>query len=228
MTPAQVSSLGAYANLLAAYELANVIGTRDPAKVLLDHIVDSLSCFLTGRIAPGKRIIDVGSGGGLPGIPLLLACPGLLLALLEATAKKVRFLESVLQELDLGGVTTLNQRAEDVGRDENYRDSFDIAVTRAVAALPVVVEYCAPLVQPGGCVIAMKGRLTREEVLAGHEAAKALGAELEAVKEVTFLPDMVQKERRLVVFHKTAATPEQFPRRVGLARQKPLGHAGRN
>lgn len=226
LTSAQVCSLGRYASLLAGYKQANVTGTTDAAVALLDHVADSLSCFLTSRIANGTRLIDVGSGGGLPGLPLRLARTGLQLVLLEATAKKARFLEQSVDTLGLSGIGIMNQRAEAVGRIADCRDSFDIAVARAVAELPVVVEYCAPLLRPGGRLIAMKAGMAPDELSAGTEAADALSAEFEEVYKVTFLPDMVQKERRLVVFRKKAATPERFPRRIGLAKQKPLGYGG--
>lgn len=226
LTPGQLSSLERYASLLAEYEQANVIGTRDKATILLDHLADALSCSLTGCISGGKSLVDVGSGNGLPGIPLRLAYPEIGLTLLEATAKKVRFLDWAVLELDLSGVETVNQRAETAGHAACYRDSFDVAVAQAVAALPVVLEYCAPFVKRGGAVIAMKGDLVSEEIRAGERAAAALGAELEEIHQVEFLPELVQKGRRLLVFRKRVATPEHFPRRVGVPKQRPLGVQG--
>ncbi len=223
MTPQQESRLRAYAELLIGYELANVIGVRDRDRVLLEHIVDALSCVTTGHIVPGTRLIDVGAGGGLPGIPLLISRFGLSGALLEATAKKARFLTTVVKELELGQVIVVNQRAELAARSAAYRDSFDVAVARAVAPLPLLVEYCAPFVRAGGVIIAMKGRPSEDELRQGVAAAEELNAILEAIHPVEFRPEMVQKARKLIVFRKTAPTPKRFPRRVGLARQKPLG-----
>ncbi len=223
LTLDQVSLLAHYAELLAGYQRANVIGPRDRNTVLLEHVTDALSCLLTGQIKARTSIVDVGTGGGIPGIPLRIAHPTLRLTLLEATAKKTRFLTTVVSELGLRDVEVVNQRAEAVGNMASYRESFDVAVARAVAALPVVVEYCAPLVRAGGTIIAMKARPSGEELSAGAGAAKALGAELETVYEVEFTPEMVQKDRTLIVFRKTAATPKRFPRRVGLAKQRPLG-----
>lgn len=222
----QLLLLERYAELLSNYALANVIGTRDYAAILLEHAADALSCTLTGLISSSKRMIDVGAGGGLPGIPLRIAFPDLRLTLLEATAKKARFLETTVEELDLSGIEVVTCRAEEVGAIPGYRDSFDVTVARAVAALPVVVEYCAPLMKTGGAIIAMKGHPSSEELDAGARAAEEVGAELETVRKVTFIPEMVQKERNLVVFRKTTATPREFPRRVGLARQRPLGGEG--
>ena len=226
LTLDQLSLLERYAQLLSSYALANVIGTRDYTAILLEHIADALSCALTGLLATNRQMVDVGTGAGLPGIPLKVVDPDLRLTLLEATAKKARFLETAVEELDLPGITIVNRRAEDIAATNENRDSFDIAVARAVARLPVVVEYCAPLVRPGGAIIAMKGNPTTQELDAGQRAAEEVGAELTTVRAVTFIPEMVQKERNLVVFRKTKATPRAFPRRVGLAKQKPLGGRG--
>ena len=226
LDPAQLALLERYAELLSSYALANVIGTRDNTAILLQHITDALSCALTGHPEADQRMIDVGTGGGLPGIPLRIAFPDLRLTLLEATAKKARFLKTAMEELELPRIEVVNRRAEDIGATVEYRDSFDIAVARAVAATPVVVEYCAPLVKTGGAIVAMKGSPSTEELDAGARAAAGVGAELETVRAVTFIPEMVQKERNLVVFRKTKVTPRGFPRRVGLAKQRPLGSKG--
>lgn len=222
----QLSLLERYAQLLAGYALANVIGTRDYAAIMLEHIADALSCAITGLPAGNQKTIDVGAGGGLPGIPLRIAYQDLRLTLLEATRKKTRFLETVVGELELPGIEIVNRRAEDVAANVEYRHSFDVAMARAVAELPVVIEYCAPLIRPGGAIIAMKGSPSSQEIDAGKRAAAEVGAELETVRAVTFIPEMVQKERNLVVFRKTATTPRGYPRRVGLAKQKPLGGQG--
>ena len=219
----QLKLLGAYADLLAGYELANVIGTRDRDQIILEHLVDSLSCLAATGIRWGSCLIDVGAGGGLPGIPLSVARPDLRVTLLEATEKKVRFLEYVKAELQLGNLEVLHARAEDAGRESRYREAFDLATARALAALPVVLEYCVPLVRTGGKVLAMKGRLQEEELSQGVAAARELGAQLSETTAVDYRPQIPHKERRLVVFDKVSATPARFPRRVGLAKKRPLG-----
>lgn len=219
----RLSLLSEYADLLAGYELANIIGTKDREQIILEHLVDSLSCLTTESVQCNGTLIDVGTGGGLPGIPLSIACPDLHVALLEATEKKVRFLEYAKTELDLDNLEVLHARVEDAGRQPQCREAFDLATARALAGLPIVVEYCAPLVSPGGTILAMKGRLSEEELSQGIAASHELGTELREVLEVDYRPQLPQKERRLVVFDKVKATPTRFPRRVGLAKKRPLG-----
>ncbi len=215
--------LDQYANLLAGYELANIIGTKDRDQIVTDHLLDSLSCLLFEGLNRASMLIDVGTGGGLPGVPLGIARPKANVTLLEATQKKVDFLSYVRDELNLQNLRLRNARVEDVGKGVEYREAFEIATARALAALPVVAEYCAPLVKVGGAILAMKGRLGEEELEQGVAAGSELGLELRAVLEVEYSARLTQKERRIVVFEKVAATPKKFPRRVGLAKKRPLG-----
>jgi len=219
----QVRLLAAYADLLARYELANVIGTRDWDQIILEHFADSLSCLTAVDLKGDSCLIDVGAGGGLPGIPLSVARPGLHVVLLEATEKKGRFLEYVKAKLKLANLEVLHTRAETAGRDPKYREAFDLATARALAALPVVLEYCAPLVRIEGKVLAMKGRLQEEELSQGVAAAHKLGVELSETLEVDYRSQLPQKERRLLVFDKIGMTPASYPRRIGLAKKRPLG-----
>ena len=220
----QISLLAAYADILATYQLANVIGVRDRETIVLEHLIDSLSCLALEDLAGDKSIVDVGTGGGLPGIPLAIACSNIQVTLLEAREKKVRFLQHTAATLGLPNLQVLHARAEDAGRIAQYRDAFDLATARALAALPVVVEYCAPLVGIGGGILAMKGKLAEEELSHGRTASIHLGASLREVREVNYHALLPQKQRRLVIFDKVGATPERFPRKVGLAKKRPLGN----
>ena len=223
LAPSRLSLLTVYADLLATYDLANVIGTKERDQIILEHLTDSLSCLLDECIRPGDYVVDVGTGGGLPGVPLSIASPEIKTCLLESLEKKVRFLEHAILKLDLGNVEILHGRAEDVGRNPDYRAAFDLATTRALAPLPVVLEYCAPLVRTGGAILAMKGRLQEEELTQGIEASRQLGVELRKVLKVDYMAQLPQKERRLVIFKKLYETSDRFPRRVGLAKKRPLG-----
>lgn len=215
--------LDQYAQLLAGYQLANVIGTTDRNQVVTEHLLDSLSCLLFEGLNRASSLVDVGTGGGLPGVPLGIVRPQLRVTLLESTEKKINFLMNVREELGLRNLRLLNSRAEEVGRELEYREVFEFATARALATLPVVAEYCAPLVKPGGAILAMKGRLSEEELAQGVAAGSQLGLELRGVLEVKHSAELLQKERRLVVFEKVSSTPKKFPRRVGLAKKRPLG-----
>jgi 16S rRNA (guanine527-N7)-methyltransferase len=223
LQPSQLASLSAYAGLLAGYKYANVIGTRDPSKIVAEHLSDSLSCLLIGTLWSSRSVIDVGTGGGLPGVPLAISRSDLRVTLLEVTERKVRFLDYTRKRLGLRNVDLIQGRVEDEGRKAAYRETFDLAVARALADLPVVTEYCAPLVRVGGEILAMKGRLTEEELSRAVAASRELGLEIREVREVKYRAELPQKERRLVVFQKILATPERFPRRPGLAKKRPLG-----
>ena len=212
-----------FAFALSEYRDANVIGTRNVDQVLERHIADSLSPLLHESTEEARTLVDVGSGAGLPGIPLRICLPKTAVTLIESTGKKTTFTHQVLQQLNIGGLNVLNRRVEEVGRIPEYRGAFDTATVRAVAALAVVAEYCLPLVRVGGNVIVMKGQPSTAEIDQGARAADILGAELEQVIDVPPLPSVEPRNRCLVVLRKTSETPSRYPRRVGLPRQSPLG-----
>ena len=218
-----LARLEAYARLLAEYEEANVIGTRDFGRILLDHVLDSLSCYLFRPVADAGRLADVGSGGGLPGIPIKICVPGMGLTLIESTGKKARFLRRVVDELPLTGTEVVGGRVEDASRMVEHRGMYDVATARAVARLPVLAEYCVPLLKVGGWVVSMKGRLPDEELSEGERAAEKLGARVSELIRVPHLPEVGEKERRLVVIQKVRETPGKYPRNVGVPARKPLG-----
>jgi 16S rRNA (guanine527-N7)-methyltransferase len=216
-------SLMEYAQILASYDKANVIGTRDLDGILLSHVLDSLSCFLYSPLFRAGRLVDVGSGGGLPGIPITIVRTDLQTTLIESVGKKAAFLRYAAESLGLDSVMVANGRAEDLGRTGEHRGENDIVTCRAVARLSVVAEYCVPLLRTGGGVVSMKGKLEPEELEEGRTAAKALGAKLVEVKRVPMLEEVGQKERNLVVIQKTMETPARYPRRAGVVAKKPLG-----
>ena len=220
---AQQLLLSTYADLLAGYNLANVVGTSDRDEIIVEHLLDSLSCFIVKDLWQARTVVDVGAGAGLPGIPLAIVRPGLRVALLETTEKKARFLNHAQDVLGLCNLEVLHERAEEAGRKPDRREASDLATARALASLSVVVEYCAPLVRPGGVILAMKARLSEEELSTGVAASHDLGAELREVRVVEHEDQLPQKERRIVVFDKVGRTPRKFPRRVGVAKKRPLG-----
>jgi 16S rRNA (guanine527-N7)-methyltransferase len=220
---AQLARLEAFARLLSGYEEANVIGTRALRGILLEHILDSLSCFLFEPLRSARSLVDVGSGGGLPGIPVKVVAPKLEVTLVESTAKKARFLHRAVETLSLEGATVTNARVEEIARTDAHRGAYEIATTRAVARLSVVAEYCVPLLKVGGYAISMKGRPDDEELSEGERAAKKLGARVSELIRVPRLPEIEKKERCLVILEKVEETPGIFPRKVGVPAKKPLG-----
>ena len=193
--------------------------------MLLGHVLDSMSCLLLPEVKEARVIADVGSGGGLPGVPLAISLPDTSFDLIESTGKKATFLKHAVEQLGLSNVEVINARVEDVARDPVRRAVKDVCTVRAVARLSVLAEYCLPLLKVGGHVIAMKGRVSDEEHEEGKRAAGALGGIYVRTLEVPMLGELEQKARSLVVFQKVAETREAYPRRVGVPAKNPLGRS---
>jgi 16S rRNA (guanine527-N7)-methyltransferase len=219
----RIGHLQEYAQLLASYDLANVIGTREVERILIDHVLDSLSCYLLEPLPRARRLADVGSGGGLPGIPIKIVSPETAVTLVESTGKKARFLRYAVDALSLKGVEVANTRVEDLGRTLTHRGAYDIVTCRAVGRLSVVAEYCVPLLELGGRAIAMKGRLETEELAEGDRAVKELGARVAKTITVDLLPEVGKRARNLVILEKVGETPVRYPRRAGVVAKRPLG-----
>ena len=186
----------------------NLTAIRDPEEAYLRHIDDALAVSGLYPLS-GKSLIDVGSGGGLPGIPLRLRDPSIRLTLLDATAKKVAFLRSACETLGLPDVQCVAARAEEQSHKPGFRDAYDVAAARGVAYLPALCELCLPFVKIGGCFLAMKGEDPSEEVNAAIRIISALGGR---VREI--LPYALGESIRhtLVVVEKMRGTPEGYPR----------------
>jgi 16S rRNA (guanine527-N7)-methyltransferase len=165
----------------------------------------------------------VGSGGGLPGIPIKIARPDLQVELVESTGKKSRFLDYVAEVLGLDGVMVANTRVEDLAHSAAYRGTYDVATTRAVAHLSVVAEYCVPMLRVGGYAISMKARLQSLELSEGRRAVELVGAKISECIPVPFIPEVGDRERRLVIIEKVRETPPRYPRKPGTPTKRPLG-----
>ena len=215
--------LVAYAGLLSRYAKANVIGTRNFGDILCRHILDSLSCLLYPPMRGAMKVGDVGSGGGLPGIPLAVALPHADITLFESTGKKAAFLRYAVQELGLANVGVVNARVEESAREPHHRGAYDLCTVRAVARLSVLAEYSLPLLRRGGSVVAMKGRHDADERAEGERALATLRGRVSDEIEVRYLPSLEQGERRLVLLKKLEETPDAYPRRTGMPARRPLG-----
>ncbi|MDP2965861.1 MAG: 16S rRNA (guanine(527)-N(7))-methyltransferase RsmG, partial [Pelolinea sp.] len=178
------------------------------------------SCVLAWKENPPRRLIDIGTGAGFPGIPLKILYPSMRLTLVESVGKKANFCRHMIETLKLEAVEVVTARAEDVGQMPAHREAYDWAVARAVANLPVLLEYLLPLVQVGGAMLAQKGQSGPAETHKAEKALKILGGRTRQLLPVT-LPG-VADERFLVVVDKVAATPPQYPRKPGVPAKKPL------
>ena len=221
LTQAQEKQFFTYWQLLVEWnQKFNLTAILEEKEVIVKHFLDSLTCLNALPFKTGMSVIDVGTGAGFPGIPLLIMEPGLKLTLLDSLLKRTLFLAEVLSKLGLPEANIVHGRAEDFGSSPKYREQFDVAVTRAVAKVSVIAEYCLPFVKPGGFFLAMKGPEFDEELSVGQSALNILGGATSFVKQVK-LP-FSNDERNLLVVLKEKHTPKEFPRKAGLPGKKPL------
>ena len=206
-------------------KVMNLTAITDDEGIAMKHFIDSLT--IAGYVDKEQKriknkkltLIDVGTGAGFPGIPLKINKRDLDLTLLDSLAKRLNFLKEVADELSLEDVKFVHARAEDAGRDDKYRENFEIATARAVANLPTLCEYCLPFVKVGGCFIAMKGKM-EEELANANKAIELLGGKIEECKEFT-LPG-TDMERTIVIIRKIKKTPSRFPRQAGKPSKDPI------
>lgn len=206
-------------------KVMNLTNITDDQGIAMRHFTDSLTIVPYIREEQGKKgrkdisLIDVGTGAGFPGIPVKVALPELRLTLMDSLKKRLGFLKDVCGELELSNVDLIHSRAEDAGRNKKYREKYDIATARAVAALPVLCEYCLPFVRTGGIFVAMKGH-SEEELKESGKAIALLGGTIEKT-DVFTLPgtDMV---RSVIVIRKIRPTPPQYPRQSGKPSKSPI------
>jgi len=221
LSPYQISLLEEYQQELQDWnERFNLTAIHEPEKIQVKHFLDSFSTLLVLKNTPVKRIIDIGTGAGFPGIPLKILLPETEMVLVDSVGKKMDFCQHIVDHLKLGGVQVIHDRVERLARDEEFREKFDWAVARAVANLSTLAEYMLPFVKIGGGMLAMKGDQGPFEAHQAHQAVSVLGGELHQVKRIT-LPG-VTEDRFLITIGKRATTPEKYPRRVGVPSKKPL------
>ena len=232
LTPAHVAAFRTYSDeLLAWNQQFNLTAVTDPEQVETRHFLDSLALIpalaahegvpIPTLLSRNLRIVDVGAGAGFPGLALRIVWPRARVSLIEATGKKVRFLEHVAEKLGLNDVRLIQGRAEELGLKEPYRAGYDLVLARAVATLPTLVEYLLPLSRRGGQVMAYKGSAAHEEAMCAEQAIRTLGGRLTKLIPVD-IPGLVET-RVLVLIDKVAQTPDGYPRGRGLPRKHPLG-----
>ena len=218
----KVAALKIYeTELLKWNEHINLTAVCDPEGVRVKHFLDSLTILSAWeRTRPPANLVDVGTGAGFPGLVLKLVWPSTRLTLVESVGKKADFCRHIVERLGLDQVTILQERAEAVGQDPAHRHTYDLAVARAVARMPILMEYLLPLVHPNGQVMAMKGETAPAETQTASQAIQVLGGKLHKLVHVE-LPGVVE-ERFIVVVNKVARTPEAYPRRTGVPSKTPI------
>ena len=217
----QVNKLVDYARLLVEWnEKINLTAITDGEGIATKHFLDSLTALQTGLVK--GKVIDVGTGAGFPGLVLKIAKPEIELTLLDSLNKRINFLKDVCEKVNIDGVEFVHARAEDGGKNRAYRGQFDTVVSRAVANLTVLSEWCIPFLKQGGYFLALKGPLADEELKDAKRAIKILGGKIEDVFEADI--PFTDLRHKIIVIKKVGQTPLKYPRKPGIATKNPLGN----
>jgi len=214
----QVGTFFRYAGLLKEWnEKINLTSIEEDRDIVIKHFIDSLS--IMPYLKPSGSLIDVGTGAGFPGIPVKIASNKVDVVLLDSLEKRINFLNTVISATGITGIKAVHGRAEDFGKIDVYRERFDISVARAVASLPILLEYCLPFVKVGGIFIAMKGS-NAEEIGNSKKALDILGGEIEKVEQFSLPFDDIR--RSIIIIKKLRHTPTKYPRKAGKPSKEPL------
>ena len=212
----QASLLYSYMTEILKYnENINLTAITDPEDFIIKHYVDSLSVIGLEEVKKANEVIDVGTGGGFPGIPLAITFPDKKFTLLDSLDKRLKIIKEISNGIGINNIETVHARAEDAGQLEEHREKYDLCVSRAVANLTVLSEYCLPFVKPGGYFIPYKSNDIEAEVNEAKQAINLLGGKLVSIeKSVT--------NQSLLIISKTKETPRKYPRKPGDPKRKPL------
>lgn len=219
ITESQAEKFYTYMCLLLEWnEKMNLTAITDPMEVIIKHFIDSIT--ISKEIEKDKKVIDIGTGAGFPGIPLKIIRPDISVTLLDSLNKRITFLNAVIEALKLENIDAVHGRIEELGKNKKYREQYDYATSRAVANLPVLSEYMLPMVKVGGKCICMKGANVEEEILEAKKAIQILGGKIEKADE--FLLGDTDMKRNIIVIKKEKVTPEKYPRKAGTPAKEPL------
>ena len=223
-TEEQINKFAIYMELVLKWnESVNLTSIKDEDEFILKHFVDSIMCAREDLFKDAKKIVDIGTGAGFPGIPLAILFPHKKFTLVDSLSKKINIIKDIVEKLELKNVILVHSRAEDFGRNKRDREAYDLCVSRAVAKLAVLSEYCIPLVRQGGYFIAYKGSDIDEELRESLKAIEEMGGKVAAV--VDFLNSQEQKEEinhKLIIIEKISPTPDTYPRKAGLPQKEPI------
>lgn len=201
-------------------EKINLTAIKEDSEVDVKHFLDSLSVVSLGLVKDNDKIIDIGTGGGFPGIPIKIVKENTEITLLDGLNKRLRFLNIVIENLGLERISTIHGRAEDFGKNKDYREKYDIAISRAVAPLNILCEYCMPFVKKGGVFIAMKGPRGRDELEKSLKAIELLGGEVKEILDINIPESDIMHS--IIVISKMKSIKKIYPRNGGQIKKNPL------
>lgn len=201
-------------------EKINLTAIKEDEDIVKKHFIDSMKVFKFDGLKDAKNVIDIGTGGGFPGIPMKIMKPEINIVLLDSLNKRIKFLNEVIKDLELKNISAIHGRAEDFAQEHQYREKFDVAVSRAVANLTVLSEYCIPYIKVGGFFVAMKGPAAEEEIKCSQNAIRKLGGRIEHIEKVQI--EDSDLKHNLIIISKISGTHRQYPRKAGIVSKNPL------
>ena len=209
-----------YVMVVEKNKVMNLTAITDYDEFVEKHFLDSLSLYLIMNLNDSKKVLDLGTGAGFPGIPLKILFPNLNLTLMDSLNKRISFLREVIDDLQLKNITAIHGRAEEAARQKEYREQFDLCVSRAVANISTLSEYCLPFVKPGGCFVSYKAGDVDDEIASAQNAVSVLGGRISEV--YPFVLPGTDLERTFIKIEKVKKTPRVYPRKAGTPSKNPL------